>query len=957
MQDDSPRPVFIGRDRQLTALVEDAHRVRADGARAVLVCGDAGIGKTRLIDEYRDRTPLGRTAVGGCLELGGDGIPFAPFTALLRDLSRDPRDGGTVPVPGAGPVQGADDTGRARLFESVLTRLEERARPGGLLAVVEDLHWADASTRDLLVFLLRNLGEAPVHLVATVRTDDLHRTHPLRRLLPQIERLPRVSRLDVEPFSRDEVAAQAAALGGRPPVDLDLLHERSGGNPLFVEALLDGPDGPLPDGPRELLSAAVDRLPDDARRAVGLIAASGDRIDHTLLSAVARRAGIGEEALDTALRSAVDARVLRATADGYVFRHALLAEAVYTDLLPGERIRVHRRYAEALQRGVPGLTEAETALQLAHHAYAGGDQPLALSTAWAAAGHAAEAAAHPERLALLERVLELWDLVPDAAERVGEPRAEVLRLAATVCLLAGSLRRAVDYATEGLEELGVTGYHDPGIRQPPPNGALIAGLRYARAYAYKELGSDGGLEDLADAFVVMDRGDPHGAAASALLASTFMVRGHPTRARHSAEKALRTARETGDRGSEADALVTLGSLTAQEDPDEALRLIDEGIAAARGTGYVQAELRGWINLSGVLSAAGRIAESYDTARRGLARTEELGLVRTQGPAFRLSMGLGRFYQLRVEEGERLLDPAAGDRLVRARTWTMIQQLAFYRQDTAGVERAMEEFRRLLPEQSSAPSEYTPVRFTEMMRAAVEGRFDVAADIARGFLDGGDPENPHLDNLYMGNLAYVVEVVDMMRDEPGWREQTADLTAELRAAVAALPEDMRHPVDRLVRDQAGAQASGDAAEASRTLEGLLPQLREHRFHRMYLLLAAARAAARAGSADLAADRLAEVEAAARESGLTLFAELADRVRRAHGLPRPRSLATGETPAGLTKREAEVLRLVARGMTNREIGEKLFISAKTASVHMSNLMGKLGVTNRNAAAVKARELGLA
>ncbi|WP_436887078.1 helix-turn-helix transcriptional regulator [Nocardiopsis dassonvillei] len=953
MQDDSPRPVFIGRESRLAMLVEDGRRVLDGGARAVLVCGDAGIGKTRLIDEYRARTPLGRSAVGGCLELGGDGIPFAPFTALLRDLSRD---GGAGPVAGTVPATGTDDTGRARLFESVLTHLEECARPTGLLAVVEDLHWADASTRDLLVFLLRNLGEAPVHLVVSVRTDDLHRTHPLRRLLPEIERLPRVSRLDVEPFSRDEVAAQAAALRGGPHADPDLLHERSGGNPLFVEAFLDGPGGPLPDGPRELLSAAVDRLPDDARRAVGLVAAAGDRIGHTLLAAVARRAGITEEALDTALRSAVDARVLRVTADGYVFRHALLAEAVYTDLLPGERIRVHRRYAEALRRGVPGLSEADTVLQLAHHAHAAGDRPLALSAAWEAARRAAEAAAHPERLVLLERVLELWELVPDAAERVGEPRAEVLRLAAAVCLLAGSLRRAVDYATEGLEELGVTGYHDPAGGEPPPHARLIAGLRYVRAYAYKELGSDGGLEDLADAFVVMDRGDPHAAAAGALLASTFMVRNHPSRARRAAEKALRTARELGDRDSEADALITLGSLTAAEDPAEALRLLGEGIALARERGYVQAELRGWTNLSGALSGAGRVEEAHETARRGLGRAGELGLARTQGPVFRLSMAVDLFYRLRVEEGERLLDPAAGDRLVRARAWTMVQQLAFYRQDAAAMESALEEFRRLLPEQSSSPSEYTPVRFTAMMRAAVEGRFDAAADTARRLLEGGDPENPHLDNLYMGNLAYVAEVVDTMRDEPGWEVPAAGLADELRKAVAALPGDIAHPMNRLVRDQAAAQAGEDAQAASRTLEGLLPQVREHRFHRMYLLLAAARAAARAGSTERAAAHLAEVEEAARESGLTLFAELSDRIRRRHGLSRPRTPAAGEAPAGLTRREAEVLRLAARGMTNREVGEELFISAKTVSVHMSNLMGKLGVTNRNAAAVRARELGL-
>ncbi|MFD6097779.1 AAA family ATPase [Nocardiopsis flavescens] len=951
MQDDLPRPVFVGRDRQLAALAGDGRRVLAEGARAVLVCGDAGMGKTRLIDEYRARTPLARTAVGGCLELGGEGIPFAPFTALLRDLSRE---GAAGPVPGTDRAPGGDGTGRARLFESVLTLLEERAGRGGLLAVVEDLHWADASTRDLLVFLLRNLGGAPVHLVVSVRTDDLHRTHPLRRLLPGIERLPRVSRLDVGPLSRDEVAAQAAALRDGPSVDIDLLHERSGGNPLFVEAFLDRPSGPLPEGPRELLSAAVDRLPDDARRVVGLIAAAGDRIGHTLLAAVARRAGISEEALDTALRPAVDVRVLRATADGYVFRHALLAEAVYTDLLPGERIRAHRRYAEALGRGVPGLTGAETALQLAHHAYAAGDQPLALSTAWEAARHAADTAAHPERLALLERVLELWDPVPDAAARVGEPRAEVLRRAASVCLLAGSLRRAVDYATEGLEELGVTGYHRPGA-QAPPDGALIAGLRYVRAYAYKELGSDGGLEDLADAFVVMGEGHPRAAAAGALLASTFMVRGHPTRARRSAVKALAAARETGDRGSEADALVTLGSLTAGEDPDEALRMLGEGIAIARERADAPVEIRGWANLAGALSYADRPEEAYATAGRGLDRTRELGLARTQGPFFLLHMVVNRFQQLRVAECERLLDTEAGDLLVRGRTWTVVQQIAFYRRDGAGVERAREEFRRLLPEGSSAPQEQVPVLFVEMMGAAVEGRFDAAVDLALHLLERGDAENPHLDTLHMGNLTYAAEVADMMRDVSGRQERTEELSSALLAVADALPEGLAPP-NRLIRAQVRAQVSEDADTASRSLEGLLPQVRERRFQRVYLLLAAARAAARAGRADAAAGHLAEVEEAARESGLTLFGELADRIRGRHGLPRPRAAAGEAAPAGLTRREAQVLRLVARGMTNREVGGELFISAKTVSVHVSNLMGKLGVANRNAAAARARELGL-
>src|SRR5699024_2615006 len=272
-----------------------------------------------------------------------------------------------------------------------------------------------------------------LQLLISVRTDDLHRTHPLRRLLPELERQHRVFRMDLSTLSREEAAAQAAGLRGvsLDPADMDLLYERTGGNPLFVDALVSGvgaPGGaPLPDGPRDLLLASVEPLSGTTRRVLGLAAAAGEQIDHALLAAVAHRAGITEEQLDTALREAIDAQVLRTTTDGYRFRHALLAEAVYTELLPGERVRAHRRFAEALEHDVRGSTEIAGAAQLAHHAHAAHDQPLALTTAWQAADRAKCAAAYPEQVALYERVLELWERVPDAEELIGHPLGEVLR--------------------------------------------------------------------------------------------------------------------------------------------------------------------------------------------------------------------------------------------------------------------------------------------------------------------------------------------------------------------------------------------------------------------------------------------------------------------------------------------------------------------------------------------------
>ncbi|MCY9784836.1 AAA family ATPase [Nocardiopsis sp. EMB25] len=981
LEHDPPSPL-VGRDDHLARLARDARRTREDGARAVLLRGDAGVGKTRLIDEYLRRTPLARTAVGGCLELGADGVPFAPFTTLIRQLA--PEEGAPHPavharelsrlVPELGARPDPADESRARLFESVLTLLEERAKPGGLAVVVEDLHWSDASTRDLLVFLLRNLGAVPLHLLVSVRTDDLHRTHPLRRLLPELQRLPRVGRLDVGPLTRDEVAAQAAVLRGHAltPADVDLLYERSGGNPLFVESLLAGPDpvgGGLPDGPRDLLLARVEALPDATRRLLGLAATAGEHVEHPVLAAAARCSGTSEEELERALRQAVDAQVLRATESGYSFRHALLAEAVYTDLLPGERVRSHRRYAEALEKGVPGLSETERAIQLAHHAHEARDQPLALTSAWRAADHAADAAAYPEHLALLERVLELWDRVPDAVERVGQPRGEVLRRAAEVSLVAGSLRRAVAHATDGLSELGVDDYHDP-YAPPPADGELIGGLRHARAQALKELGRDGALEDLADAFIVLPDGHPGRGAVGATLAATLMMRGHAEQAGITATRVLAAARETGDRRSEADALITLGCLDVG-DGEAGLELLNEGTALAREHGFVMVELRGLVNRGGVLKHLGRMEEALANAVEGLRRCEEVGLTRTQSGPFHAMMALLRLSQGRLDEVEPFLDQITGDSLIQARALTVVMELALVRWDVDRLRAAMTEFRRLLPESSSSPTEYLPIHFTMMRLAFHEGRATEALHFARELLDrsrGGRWQLP--EDLYAAFLAEIAEVLVSSAEDPDRREEVGESITELRAALDTLRERPGHPGRRLAAGYLAGLIAEDPEEALASCEEALDLARTQgrTVLQAELLLVAVRAALRAGDRDRAAAHLAVVEGTAARYGLTLIGRQAALLRIRHGLaegaPPALEAAEGATaapsgevpPAGLTRREAEVLAEVAQGRTNREIGQALHISAKTVSVHLTNLMAKLGVSNRNAAAVRARDLGI-
>src|SRR5690606_22732469 len=351
--DVSPRAmsaVLVGRSAELDEL-EDA---LAAAPGAVLLGGDAGLGKTRLIREFAQRVgERARVLVGGCLELGSDGLPFAPFTTVLRALVRDigtegvagfvPRGdtGGLarlLPEFGEPESDAASGEERARLFEVMLTLLERLAEQGPVVLVVEDAHWADRSTRDLLAFLIRNLGTAPILIVVTYRSDELHRTHPLRPLLAGLERVEHVRRTEIAPLSRTDVAELVTELLGRtPPAGLvERIAARSEGNPLFIEALLDD-DGTLasglPESLRDLLLAGVQRLPEETQEVLRDASGGGTRIEHALLAAVT---GLGHAALTRVLRPAVAANVLVVDGDAYAFRHALIREAVHDDLLPGE---------------------------------------------------------------------------------------------------------------------------------------------------------------------------------------------------------------------------------------------------------------------------------------------------------------------------------------------------------------------------------------------------------------------------------------------------------------------------------------------------------------------------------------------------------------------------------------------------------------------------------------------
>ncbi|MBE2999024.1 AAA family ATPase [Nocardiopsis sp. HNM0947] len=958
------RSAFVGRDHHVTALLEDALDVLDGGARAVFVRGEAGVGKTRLVDEYLRRTPLGSRAVGGCVESGTDAVAFAPVTSVLRPLARDhaptpveARELARI-LPELGEVSTVPDDGRIRLFESVLTFLERCAEAGdgtrpGLCVVLEDLHWADASTRDLLLFLLRNPGRAPLQILATVRTDDVHRTHPLRRLVPDMVRLPRVGTADLEPLDVAGVAAQVTALRGHAPADAEAerLHGRSGGNPLFVEALITGGDGGsgIPEGPRELMLRRVEALSSGARSVLGTAALIGTRVPHTLLAAAAARSGVGEEDLDAALREAVDARVLQVDGDGYTFGHALLAEAVQEDLLPGERVRTHRNLADALDAGVPGLAEPARDRLLARHATLAHDHERAFRATWAVVARDEHTPGHPEQLDLLERLLELYEAVPATAAEIGATRADLLRRAATAAHLAGRARRARDHATAGLAELGADG------DTPPASEHRIAAalLRLTRARVLRTLGQDGDLEDLDAAAVLFGEDHTGRIAVDAARAAALNVRGREREAEPVARAVLEWARRAGDPHSEADALVTLGSFWIGEDADEREHLLRRGIALAARIGHVQTELRGWNNLQVALHFRLDLHATLEVARRSMERHTELGVARTRGAEAAGNLAAVLVNLGHTDAAHRLFDRfPGGDLPVRRQKAHIALSIALWEGDVPTSRRLLEEL-TAVEEAVELPADRRIVRLAARLRLlAEEGDLDAMGPVARAMIDGERSKAP--TQASVDGMAHFSQALHhlMRSGDPGHRA----LAEELRPGLELFRRGevwAQTPRGRLREQQSRAWLATDPAEALRLWEGYATALGEVGFP-VQRTVALGRAASFAAECGREGDArrllvLCDEVAGQCDNGAALLRRHAAPVRAVLGEP-------GEAPAGLTRREQEVLVRLAAGATNREIGEALFISPKTVSVHMSNLMSKLGVTNRNAAAVRARDLGL-
>ncbi|MEV1014774.1 AAA family ATPase [Micromonospora sp. NPDC049801] len=949
--------VLVGRQREIAALHDALGRAGKGEPATVLVGGEAGVGKTRLLEDFAAlATASGtRVLVGQCLELGEAGFPFAPFAAALRAVLR--ADGPEVfagfeaefarllPELGRTPTASTlsrtgplTDAPRGYLFDLVAELFQRLADVRPLLLVIEDLHWADRSTRDLIGFLVRAARPGRLLLVCTYRTDELQRGHPLRPFLAELDRARGVERVELGRLDRDGTAAILAdLLGGEPaPRAVDDVHKRTQGNPFFIEELAVAGDpigcAAIPETLRDLLLARVDRLPEPTQRVLRIAAAGGTRFAHDLLAEVA---GLPEAELEEALRAAVAAQLVVADRDGdYEFRHALVREAVHDELLPGEHARLHARFAAAIEAQPHLVVAGRAPAEIAHHWYAAHDHPRALVAARVAACAAADRYAYAEQRRLLERALELWELVPDAADLLGMDHLALLEQTLDAAVTAGDFSRAITLTRAGLAEVDADAAPLRAARLLNQRGRLMA-----------LLGKSDGRRELDEAYRLA-AGGPPGVERVRLLAdiATHLVK---IDAAQAARVAAEAATDAQALGAEPALLATRIALLCQGERDDGRGLaeLDRAEAAARASGDVPALVLAKVFQSDLLCEAGRYAESAEAAEAGMAEARRVGISRSTG-AYLLSnraealIALGRW-----DEAETVCAEAARIDLSGVTGLHWLQVCAGLRLARAhpGADELVERALAFLGRPYLWPNHRLPLHELGIEAALAADDVSEAVRAARvAVADGSLPQLPREGWPVLSAAARTAA-------------RTGDV--ELAAAVAALAADLpaRHPAARAHSDQVNALLAAD----DETLPAWRTAVRAWRadgqpYPLGRALLALAEAAALAGERDEVSAAITEAAEIARRLGATPLAGAAATLARRVGLRG--AGAGGAGPDVLTSREREVLRLVAEGHSNSRIAERLFISPKTASVHVSRIIAKLDVTNRGEAAALAHRLGL-
>jgi DNA-binding CsgD family transcriptional regulator/tetratricopeptide (TPR) repeat protein len=925
---------LVGRRAPLDALEGALERVDGRSGELVLVSGEAGIGKTRLVQDFATGADV-LSIMGGCVDLSTDGPPYAPWTELLywlvRELGVEPFESQRTQLARLLPEFGepAEDSGdgHALLFEAVVGALATAAKGRRLVCVVDDVHWIDPASRDLLMYVARNLRRLPLLLVVTFRP---YNTTEQREMVAQLSRLD-AERIELDRLSHTDVADVASMLLGVEPdaPEVVAIVDRADGNPLFVEELAASPNDVLPPTLRDLMLSRFNALGPDARHLLSVAAVIGVRSASTVLESAS---ALGSDRARDAAREAVSAGVLlTVTGDSFQFAHALLRDAVLQELLPGDRTALHGAIADALLDRATVEGDLDVVAELARH-FDAADRPKEALYWNVAAARAADDRYAPEAALLYyERALPRWGAVPDAADLVGSYR-DVLFAVADAAGASGQFDRAAELASAAVAETSAPEHAAENFERAAIHLWAVGRIDEANGLANVALDTSAELDDETRCRFLLEvcqlwAGEDHNDDLRALL------------------PAYREAIErVDDPELLARAHLVLGmSYMNLEQLDDAEAEYYTAAALARRHNlystlalalYNHAAFYSWLPRT-VLCL--ELLDELDevVAKQGIRRVAvAAGTLRADVCAHAGDLGAARAHLERVAD----LAVAGVEHHFVAYNHALI---ALYAGDYEAVEQHLDpriftdaEIQRelshacLRAEAFAWRGEFDAAeRVIAEVVARMEGRDDyywIGWLVMTGARIAADRLTHARQTVDVDLTRYeVVELIERLwkapqRVFPINHAQTLGIEAELA---------------RMTGDGAAARCEAAAAAFDELGEG---------YYAAYFEWRAAEALVQSRDRQSPVPLLTRARARAIECGYAGLERAIDKTVRGEQLRlAPRGTTSEDT---LTGRELEVLRLLADGLSNPEIAEKLVIGRRTVRTHVSGILQKLGVATR-------------
>jgi DNA-binding NarL/FixJ family response regulator len=930
-------PVLVGREAELASLEAILAEVVTRSGRVALVGGDAGIGKSRLLDAFlaRARASGARVVLGRCAQAEAR-RPFGPFIDSLRGLRDVPRL-----VPTEGDLAVADPDVRYRALRSFASVLGDLARQDPLVVAIDDLQWADDATMDLFAYLARALHERQVLLVASYRTDELHRLHPLRGVLAALAQARLADPVILRPLTlagtREMVEATLGLTASAPRELITALHERCEGNPFFTEEVLRAltetgeliwrhgtwehvgrmADLVIPASVRDIVQERLAALPNETRVALRVAAVIGISFDFPLLQ---RLTATNDQELTDALRAAVAAQLLEEVSepgtDRFQFRHALTRESVLADLLGRERRELHREVAAALELRSGSESEPE---ELAYHFDEAGEREPAFRYHVRASARAEKLFAFRNARKHLERALELASTDVDLAELQ-------LRFS-RAALWAGDARGALRAAEEA---------RDAYEKRGDPRGIALALCEISDADWYLGQADEARRVAEESVRVLESLGTPCELGDAYRRMAQLALFDDDARTDW-AERTIEAARRCGQPATEVIGLISLGGALGRQGRAEALGYLDDALRLALELDKPDLVFRARLFLLDVDAKLGAspidrralYVEMIEHARKHAFSTDQVLVMEVEE-----AIALGDF-----DEALRLAGQVTPDSVYGAANDLLVAVIHIAR---SGPDKASEvdaPRRRLL----SAPVLWQTF-------ATTTAQVFLLADQPRAALEDAELAKEH---LRAGSQRFTVDVAVISAIESA-RRLADDAALEGWIAIALDSETAAESLVRRARRAfAGAERArregdlGRALELSATSVDALDHCQWPVIETVARLRHAELLLERGSPEDRAAAsaELSKVVAFWRRASAPWYLGRLRDWAREHRLRLPAAPVSEVRSTGiLTRREREVAALVTKGLTNRQIGERLVISERTVESHVERIMDKLSKHTR-------------